>query len=118
MAPHHQLVWPQPFLAWLGENRQGFRVREYFGSKLGLQCRIARNVIFMAVRVDDAANREVVHRFKQLTDSVGAAGVHHETVNPVGSGKVKASAAQRAGQTEFSYFTDLFDLYHRGYIMS
>ena len=64
--------------------------------------------------VDNAANREVVQRFEQLTDGVGAAGIHHETVNPVGSSIVKASAGHRAGQAEFSYFTDLFDLYHRG----
>ena len=87
---------------------------EHVGSKLGLQCRVARNVIFMAVSVDNAANREVVQRFDQLTDSVGAAGIYHETVNPVGRGKVKASAGYRAGQAKFSYFTDLFDLYHSG----
>jgi hypothetical protein len=77
-----------------------------------LQCCIARDVIFVTVRVDNAANREVVQGFDQLANSVSAACIYHETVNPVGSSKVKASAGHRAGQAKFSYFTDLFDLYH------
>jgi hypothetical protein len=100
------------YFPWLFYDRQGMLVSKDSCTELRVQRGIGSHVIFMAMRVDNGVYFGVLQRVCQLTDSIRASGVHHETVYQVCRGKIDASAEKSAGQSELRNLTCAFDLDH------
>jgi hypothetical protein len=77
-----------------------------------LECGIARNVVLMGVGIDNEVHPLIFHLTQKLFYRVGATGVHHDSVNPVAGGEIKALSPDRAGKLKLRHQAVVFNAYH------